>query len=435
VSSPPPRAPLPPLVQDVYDRLATLGIPTDSVYCRRILIDFNLRPELSACSELFWRIFYLTRDAHRTPPVSCTVGERRVGVTPIQEIWDMNFVHHPSGLVELAHEGVTVESVLEGRLRKRALAPRADLSSVLSVVEDSLLYLNSPELTGELVEHATAILHRQTGTREAPAVVRAVQRFVHHYRLMPRIVPEWLTRFAAAAHSHYATLLPSASRDRSIFPEEMSAAISSLFILEKLVPSCGRDRGQLAAAIGRACAWANDPVKSGLLWSAECRLGTRNVWRLRASLFEMLDEHRTRRVLPAYIRGFLLAHEFAPVQPRLAAELVSKAFERLPDEALVSWLPRLIVELRRLDAGVLALLVRDAFMSFPRDLSLLLNWEGPWESEPEVEDSAALSEEQAAARSLREASARALCVAYPASMSALASMFEEAPPPQPWPAS
>jgi hypothetical protein len=86
--------------------------------------------------------------------------------------------------------------------------------------------------------------------------------------------------------------------------------------------------------------------------------------------------------MPAYLNGFLLALRFTPLVARLTVELLSRAFERLPDSVLLPWLPGLLMMLRGHGGSVLPGLLKEASGSFPAVLASLLTWRPPWEAVP-----------------------------------------------------
>ncbi|HZF52172.1 MAG TPA: DUF5682 family protein [Polyangiaceae bacterium] len=422
---------LPPLAKDVYDRLAPLGLNLNDTRIQRALIDFKVRPELLPCSDLLWRLSYLMPRDETTYIVHCTTGERTLGNTPIQESWDIRIRQRQAALIQLAYEGVSIESVLERRLKEKAHAPKAGPTVALEAVEDSIAYLKSPRLTAELGERAIALLVEQTGAREAPGVFDRVRRLVHYYRSTPHGLPDWLKRFVTTGYSHYATLLPASFQDQGTRPEEVSGMLAFLFTLESLALSFGCERSQLVIAVKQAGGVTEDPTKIGLLWSAEWLLGIRDIGQIRAFLDEVLSNVMMLPAFPSYIGGFLLALGFTPLVGRLVVELLSKAFERLPDEVLMPWMPSLLMGLRPLGADLVATLVKEASACFPAKLNALGGWKAPWEesADPVAEEAAGGAAEapRGAALGPEEASARALCAAHPAMANALAAIFGEAP--------
>jgi hypothetical protein len=187
--------------------------------------------------------------------------------------------------------------------------------------------------------------------------------------------------------------------------------------------------------VGQAAGVTEDPTKIGLLWSAEWLLQLRDIGQIRAHLDGVLSNVLLLPTFPAYVSGFLLALGFTPLVGRLVVELVSKAFERLPDDMLMPWLPSLIMALRPLGADLVATLVKDAAACFPSKLAGLEGWTPPWDAPVEeaggAAPTAAAAEANAAATSLalspEEAAVRALVVAHPAAANALGAVLGEAP--------
>jgi hypothetical protein len=207
--------------------------------------------------------------------------------------------------------------------------------------------------------------------------------------------------------------------------------LAFLFTLESLALSFGCERSQLIIAVKQSGGVTEDPTKIGLLWSAEWLLGIRDIGQIRAFLDEVLSNVLMLPTFPSYIGGFLLALGFTPLVGRLVVELLSKAFERLPDDVLMPWMPSLLMGLRPLGPDLVATLVKEASACFPAKLNALGGWKAPWEESAEggAEEQAALAEgaSPGAALGPEEASARALCAGHPVTTNALAAIFGEAP--------
>ena len=180
-------------------------------------------------------------------------------------------------------------------------------------------------------------------------------------------------------YSHYATMLPKAFGDRGTKPEDLAFMLQFIFTLESLALSLGSERSQLVIAIRQSAAGTTDPTKLALLWSAELVLGLRDMTELRAELNAVLDHELTLPNLPDYLSGFLLALAFTPLVTSLTVELMSRAFERLPDHILMPWLPKLIMTLKPHADTALPTLLKGAASVFPRNLSDLDNWQPPWD--------------------------------------------------------
>lgn len=417
---------LPPLAQDVYDRLEVLGINLKSSRIERALLDIQGRPELLPASDLLWRLRYLGAGVR---PI---MGERSLGHKPKQESWDIEIGKHQGSLIQLGYEGLTIEQVLEKRLKAKAHDAQARAAKALEAAEDSVLYLRSGRLTRELGLRATELLREEVGATDAPEIFQRVRGLVHYFRTIG--VPDWLKDFVSTGYRHYATLLPTAFTDRGTAPRQLAAMLAFIFTQEALAFSMGCQRSQLEIAVAQA--EPDDPPKIALRWAAQWILGQRAEDEIRADFQHLLGSPLLLPAFPEYMAGFLLALEFTPRISRLAVELLSRAFAQLPDEVLVPWLPKLVVTLRPLGSGLMQTLVKEAGLAFPRELSALPKWEFAWERKlPAAPASAAAAKEKAKPaaavkekapaieRSPAEQTIAALLRAEPASLNALAERF------------
>ncbi|MEM7478233.1 MAG: DUF5682 family protein, partial [Planctomycetota bacterium] len=236
---------LPPLAQDVYDRLGKLPISLTARTIQRALLDFRSKPDLLPCSDLLWKLRYLL-DPSVIRPI---MGQRELGHVPQQESWDIAIGKHQAAVIQLGYEGVTVEHVLERRLKKGAYAADARTAVALQAAEDSILFLKSDRLTEELGEQAIDLLLTEPDVKDAKEIFRRITGLVHYYRTQSSQIPEWCGRFVTAGYSHYATLLPHAFSDRGVSAEDLAAMLQFIFTLESLALSLGSNRSQLMVAI------------------------------------------------------------------------------------------------------------------------------------------------------------------------------------------
>jgi hypothetical protein len=406
---------LPPLAQNVYDRLAPLGINLQATTIQRALLDLRLQPELLPQSDLLWKLRYLLGGRTVRP----IMGQRSLGHTPTQESWDIEIGKNQTPVISLGYEGVTVEHVLEKRLKALAFAADATPATALQAAEDCIVYLKSVRLTEEIGEHAIELLSQETGAQSAPEIFERVRRLVHYSRSTPEGLPNWLKRFVTTGYSHYATLLPAAFSDRGTTPEQVAGMLAFLFTLESLALSLGCSRSQLLIAVQQAGGVTDDPNKLGLLWSAEWLLTLRTVESIREFFDRLLENPLALASFPAYVNGFLLALKFTPLVARLVVELLSRAFERLPNSVLMPWMPGLIVALRPHAESLLPSLFKEAAGCFPAELAALKTWQPPWYAAavaPLAPSAAAPSPRE---QTPTEAAARDLLISEPAAASAL----------------
>ncbi len=345
------------------------------------------------------------------------MGERRLGERSIQESWDLALGTHQRALIELGYEGVSLEQVLEQRLRREAYGPRATTAGVLAAVEDTLLYLRSGRLADELGTHALKVLAAERSVDGAPEVLRRARALLAYYRTsQPELLKAWIESFVKTGYAHYCTLLPTAFRDGDATVGQVAAMLGFLFSMESLALSLGCDRTQLELAVAQS--HPDDPSKTALLWAAQVQLGTLSRAELRSRCAALLDNPLVVPSYPRYLNGFVHALEPVPGLADVVVEAVSNAFGRLPDTVLLPWLPLLITTLRKGAADLAPLLIREAGRIFPGRLPALDAWIPPWRMPQE--DPFAASRAQRAATAPRGV---ALLAAHPATCDAVAELL------------
>jgi hypothetical protein len=344
------------------------------------------------------------------------MGERTLGEQPIQESWDLALGTHQRALIELGYEGVSIEQVLEQRLRRAAYGAQATTATVLAAVEDAVLYLRSRRLSDELGTRALEVLAAERSVDGAPEVLRRARRLLAYYRTSEPVLPPWLESFVKAGYAHYCTLLPMAFNDDDATVRHVAAMLGFLFSMESLALSLGCDRTQLELAVAQS--HPEEPAKTALLWAAKTQLGTLSRADLRARCDELLGNPLVVPAYPRYLSGLVYALEPVPALTDFVVEAVSNAFGRLPDPVLLPWLPTLITTLRAGGAELAPLLIREAGRIFPGRLAALDEWVPPWRTQPE--------QETRPGRQTREAPAGqgiALLAAHPATCDAVASLL------------
>jgi hypothetical protein len=380
---------LPPLARDVHDRLAPLELKLERRGVQRALLNIAAQPELADCSRVLWMLRYLMPEGAARP----IMGSRDLDAgPPIQESWDLALGTHQRSLIELGYEGVSIEQVLEQRLRRAAYGPQADTATVLKAVEDAIRFLGSRRLADELGARALEVLAAERGVDGAPEVLRRTRRLLAYYRTREPVLPGWIESFTKAGYAHYCTLLPGAfaagdeGHSEGASVRQVAAMLGFLFSMESLALSLGCDRTQLELAVAQS--HPEDPPKTALLWAAQTHLGTLSLGALRERCDELLGNPLVVPAYPRYLSGFLQALEPVPSLTGFVVEAVSKAFARLPDPVLLPWLPTLITTLRSEGAELAPLLIREAGRLFPGRLAALDSWVPPWRAAPAVEEGA-----------------------------------------------
>lgn len=369
---------LPPLARDVHDRLAALELRLEQRGVQRALLDIASRPELERCSDVLWMLRRLMPPGAARP----IMGERSLGERSIQESWDLALGTHQRALIELGYEGVSIEQVLEQRLRRAAYAPQATAAGVLEAVEDATLYLRSSRLADELGTRALEVLAAERSVDGAPEVLRRVRRLLAYYRTGEPVLPSWIESFVKAGYAHYCTLLPMSFTDDDATVRQVAAMLGFLFSMESLALSLGCDRAQLQLALAQS--HPQEPSRTALLWAAQVQLGHLSRAELRSRCDELLANPLVVPAYPRYLSGLVHALEPVPGLTDFVVEAVSQAFGRLPDPVLLPWLPTLVTTLRAGGADLAPLLIREAGRTFPGRLPALDTWIPPWRVQPEA---------------------------------------------------
>ncbi|WP_280504069.1 DUF5682 family protein [Nocardia farcinica] len=370
-------AALPPLAQNVYDRLRPLGVDPNSTRVQRILLDLDTAPDLRPGSDLLWMLRGLLPD-HAVRPI---MGSRGLGERSRQESWDVAIGKYQRDLVELGYEGITIEQVLEHRLRVRVNGGEATAARALAAVEDALVYLDSPRLADELGGRAVELLTAERTVDDAPEVLRRVRGLIDYYRCTDDGLPAWCARFVTAGYAHYCTLLPTACTDDTTEVRPVAAMLGFLFGMENLAISLGCDRHQLELAVEQSHPEA--PAKVALLWATRMQLGMLTLADLRIRCDAMLANPLVIPAFPQYLSGFVQAMDPVPAIKSFVVELLSKAFGRLPDAILLPWLPTLVTTLRSQAGELVPALTREAGRTFPADRAGIDSFVPPWSRPPE----------------------------------------------------
>ncbi|WP_089154003.1 DUF5682 family protein [Micromonospora sp. NBS 11-29] len=398
---------LPPLARDVLDRLHPLGLDLERRTVQRALLDLSADPALAPCSDLLWMLRHLL-PADAVRPI---MGERRLGHRSTQESWDLALGRNQRALIELGYEGVTVEQVLEQRLRRAVRGPDATAAGALAAVEDAIRLLNSPRLVDELGARAVELLAAERTVDDAPEVLHRIRRLLAHHRTTAPTLPAWCQAFVTTGYAHYCTLLPTAFVDEETGVRQVGAMLGFLFGMESLALSLGCDRSQLELALAQSHPEA--PAKLALLWAARHQLGLLPLARLRERCAELLANPLVVPAFPQYLSGFVHALDPVPGLAPFVVETMSAAFAGLPDPVLLPWLPTLITTLRAHGPELVPLLVREAERTFPATLPALDGWTPPWVAGPTASPAPAV----------QAGPVHALLTAHPEALDAVAALL------------
>ena len=239
------------------------------------------------------------------------MGERRLGERPIQESWDLALGTHQRALIELGYEGVSIEQVLEQRLRRAAYDPQATTAAVPA------------GRRGRDAVPAQPPPRRRTGHPRPRGAGGRAQR-----RRRAR---------GAAPGAPAAGVLPdqragAAGVDRVVRQDRLRAllhaAADGVHRRGRQRParsprcwaSCSAWRAWRcrSAATGPSWSWRSrsrtreEPAKVALLWAAQVQLGPAPRAELRARCDELLANPLVVPAYPRYLSGFVHALEPVP---------------------------------------------------------------------------------------------------------------------------
>ena len=375
----------PPLMRDVYDRLAPLGITARTRGVKRVLMDFDKTPELRDASMLLWCLRQVLPNTRVARPI---MGKIELGHKARQESWDVCLSgSEQRAVIELTYSALSVEQVVEKRLKTQAYAEDAVALDALEATEASLILLNHPRLSQSLGEKVSVLLVKERDATSAPMLFGQARRLVYFYRSSGDPMPTWLETLVVTGFHHYCGLLPDGFTDRGTSPEQIAAMCAFLFTLEGLALSLGCERSQVQIAISQATALTTDPEKLGLLWVCEWLLKYKDQHDVRAAFDAVLTHPIGRRAYPRYLSGLLHGVSFAPRAADLAVEQLGRAFQELPDAVLLPWMPALVSVLNRQGGAGLAQVIKIAKRSLPKTLDQLDKWTPSWRKKPEFDQS------------------------------------------------
>lgn len=371
---------LPPLVQNIYDRLTALEkLDMESKTTQRALMDFNINPEYRDCSDVLWRLHYLIGSQAAAP----IMGKKELGYEASQESWDIRIGKYQGLVIQLGYEGVTLEQVIEKRIQKKAYSSGTTPLEVLVLLKDSLLFLFSEKLTDSLGRHALAVLLQSLGVKDAPEIFVMIREFINYYQSTAKPLPDWLNQYVFRGYAHYISLLPLAFSDQGVNPEQLCGMLSFVFNLESLALSLGCNRGQLFISISQIAENELDPNKAGLLFGAKWLIKMKDTQQLDVFFDRLFETKLMNRALPDYLNGFILALNFAGNLAKCIARILAKIFALIDDDVLMPILADLILMLK--SQKKVGILLTEAGKLYGNNLEQLVVSDYVWEYKQEKE--------------------------------------------------
>jgi hypothetical protein len=386
---------LPPLVQNIYDRLKILKISLEARTNQRALMDFSKNPELKDCSAVLWRLHYLIGSSIVTP----IMGKKELGHTAYQESWDIRIGKYQGSVIQLGYEGVTLEQVIEQRIQKKAYSTSITPLGALMLIKDSLLFLFNEKLNINLGKHALTVLLRSSGIKDAHEIFIMIREFITYYQSNAKPLPDWLKSYVSAGYAHYISLLPEAFSDQGVAPKELCGMLNFIFNLESLALSLGCNREQLFVSISQIPENELDPQKAGLLFGAQWLLKMKEISELDAFFNRLFEKKLMNRSLSHYLKGFILALNFAKNLTQFVVRIMAKIFALIEDVILMPLIADLILMLK--SQPNIGDIITAAGKMYGNTMEDLIQSEYIWEQKKETSKTPAQTELSEEAKNLR----------------------------------
>ncbi len=296
----------------------------------------DLRPELQACSDVLWMLRRLL--PHRRHGRSWVSGGSVSVRSRSRGTCDR---HPPAGLIELGYEGVSIEQVLEQRLRRDAYGPQATTATVLARSRTRRCTCAAGVSPTNSAPIALKVLATERSVDGAPEVPRRVRALLAYYRTSEPVLPSFVgrgvrqDRIRALLHAA-ADGVPGRGGDR-----RAGRGDARLPVQHGEPRAVAGLRPYAAGAGGRPVA-PRRSVQDGLAAvrrgcsSAPCRGPSCGLGARRAATTSLVVPAH-----PRYLSGFVTAGARAGLAD-VVVKRVSNAFGRLPDAVLLPWLPLLI---------------------------------------------------------------------------------------------
>ena len=327
---------LPPLAQDVLDRLAFLKVPADYKKIKRILYDLKKEPHYQVTSDLLWVLKFL--NVNVTP----IVGQKKLGAQDNQESWDLYIYKQQNPLIQLAYEGITVEDVFRNRVTKK-ITQKSKPVEVLSAIRTVLTYLDNDDIS---LAYLTKMLLNSTFDLrfESPMeLYNLTIEILNFYRTQKTGVPHWLNTYILTAYRAYCQELASAVDDSTISTESIATIFNFIFKVESIALAQGASRNELELAFILINRLTNLPIgKKAVVLAAESLLKDEKEDELKLIVAKTFWNPLTIQTLSDLLAGIVYSTNFAPNAVNIIIELLDQCFRKLDDKLLFQWMPLLI---------------------------------------------------------------------------------------------
>ncbi len=326
---------LPPLAQDVMDRLSSLKVPSTYKKIKRILYDLKKEPQYQLISDLLWLLKFL--EVNVTP----IVGQKKLGSQDNQESWDIYIYKQQNILIRLALEGITVEEVFRNRIVKK-IDKESKPVEVLNAIRTVLTYLEIDDIT---LNYLTKMLVSSTFDlrfEDPMKLYNLTIEILNFYRSQKTGIPQWFNNYILSAYRAYCQELASAVDDSTISVENIATIFNFVFKVESIALAQGASRNELEVAFLLIERLKLPLGKKAVVLAAESLLNQEKEEELKLMVAKTFWNPLTIQTLSDLLTGIVYATNFAPNAVNILIELLDQCFRKLDDQLIFQWMPLLI---------------------------------------------------------------------------------------------
>ncbi|MCE7740958.1 MAG: hypothetical protein GOP50_00745 [Candidatus Heimdallarchaeota archaeon] len=326
---------LPPLAQDVMDRLAFLKVPQKYTRIKRILYDLRKEPQYQPISELLWLLKFL--EVNVTP----IVGQKKLGIQDNQESWDLYLFKQQNPLIRLAYEGISVEEVFRNRVVK-TITKKSKPVEILKSIHTILTYLDNNDLSLNYLNKMLLDSTFDLRFENPMELYNLTIEILNFYRTQKTGVPQWFNNYILTAYRAYCQELASAADDSTISTESIATIFNFIFKVESIALAQGASRNELELAFILINRLKLPLGKKAVVLAAESLLNHEKEKELKMMVAKTFWNPLTIQTLSDLLAGVVYATNFAPNAVNIIIELLDQCFRKLDNNLLFQWLPLLI---------------------------------------------------------------------------------------------
>ncbi len=334
---------LPPLAQDVMDRLAFLKVPQNYTRIKRILYDLKKEPHYQPVSDLLWLLKFL--EVNVTP----IVGQKKLGIQDNQESWDLYLFKQQNPLIRLAYEGISVEEVFRNRVVK-TITEKSKPVEILKSIHTILTYLDNNDLSLHYLNKMLLNSTYDLRFEDPMELYNLTIEILNFYRTQKAGVPQWFNNYILTAYRSYCQELASAVEDSTISTESIATIFNFIFKVESIALAQGASRNELELAFILINRLKLPLGKKAVVLAAESLLNHEKETELKMMVARTFWNPLTIQTLSDLLAGVVYSTNFAPNAVNIIIELLDQCFRKLDNNLLFQWLPLLIdnfTELKR----------------------------------------------------------------------------------------